>query len=145
MDSYRRGKQVDRNRTRPRVRAPYRGVLPIIWAIGAVLLVLTSLFIGPDAALAVVFVMHLFFAGIIHLDIKVQRRQGLEWGLWRHLWFGVAVVFPFVALVYYVYSGRKVRAENERRNTGEADDDDSDEPATESASDSAGEPAEPAE
>ena len=125
MDSYRRGKQVDRNNVRARVRAPYRGVLPLIWAIGAVLLLVVSLFVGPDGALAVVFVMHLFFAGIIHLDIKVQRRQGLEWGLWRHLWFGAAVVFPLVALVYDLYSGRKVRAENERRNTGTADTDES--------------------
>lgn len=133
MDSYRRGKQVDRNRTRPRVRAPYRGILPLIWVIGAVLLVVAALFVGPDGALAVVLVMHLFFAGVIHIDIKAQRRQGLEWGLWRHLWFGVAIVFPFVALVYYVYSGRKVRAENSRRNTGktegEVEDDGTDEDA----------------
>lgn len=118
MDSYRRGKQVDRNKTRPRVRAPYRGILPIIWAIGGILFLLVLPF-GWDAGLAVVFVMHLFFAGIIHIDIKAQRRQGLKWGLWRHLWFGAAFVFPFVALVYYLYSGRRVAAENDQRNTRE--------------------------
>lgn len=120
MDSYRRGKQVERNKTRPSVRAPYRGVLPVIWAIGGLLFLLVLPF-GWDAGLAVVVVTHLFFAGIIHIDIKAQRRQGVDWGLSRHLWFGAAVVFPFVALIYYVYSGRRVAAENERRNTGNGD------------------------
>jgi hypothetical protein len=71
-----------------------------------------------DALLAVVLVMHIFFSGLIYADIKVLRRQGLDWGISRHLWFGAALVLPFVALAYYVYSGRRIRAENEQRNTG---------------------------
>lgn len=118
MDSYRRGRQVERDQTRPKVRPRYRGILPVIWGIGAVLAFVAGMF-GWDALLAVVVVMHIFFSGLIYADIKVLRRQGLDWGVSRHLWFGAALVLPFVALAYYVYSGRRIRAENDRRNTGE--------------------------
>lgn len=118
MDSYRRGKQVERDQTRPRVKPLYRNILPVIWAIGVVLAVLVLPF-GWDAAFAVVFVLHLFFAGLVHADIKSLRRQGLDWGYSRHLWFGAAFALPLVALAYYVYSGRRVKRENERRNLRE--------------------------
>lgn len=118
MDSYRRGRDVERNRTRPKVRPRYRGILPVIWGIGAVLAFLAGMF-GWSPLVAVVLVMHIFFAGLIYADIKVLRRQGLDWGLSRHLWFGGALTLPFVALVYYVYSGRRIRAENDRRNLRE--------------------------
>ncbi|SEO87671.1 hypothetical protein SAMN04487948_106113 [Halogranum amylolyticum] len=120
MDSYRRGKQVERDQTRPRVRSRYRPILPVIWTIGTVLAFLVLPF-GWDAVVAVVFVLHLFFAGLVHGDIRALRRQGLEWGFTRHLWFAAAFVLPLVALAYYVYSGRRIAAENERRNTGDGE------------------------
>lgn len=118
MDSYRRGKQVERNRTRPRVRSLYRNILPVIWAIGAVLAFLVLPF-GWDATFAVVLVMHIFFAGLVYADIKGLRRQGLDWGFTRHLWFAAAFTLPFVAPAYYLYSGRRIERENERRNLRE--------------------------
>lgn len=115
MDQYRRGRDVERHDPRrPRVQAPYRPLIMLVWVIGAVLFLL-GVPIGPQAALAVVLVTHVFFAGFIRTDIKILRHQGIEFGAWRHLWFGAALVLPFVAPVYYLYVGRRVRAENRRR------------------------------
>jgi len=63
----------------------------------------------------VLLVSHLFLAGLVRQDIKSIRKQGVEWGFSRHLWFAATLVFPLVAPAYYLYSGRVVRRENERR------------------------------
>lgn len=98
----------------------YRRVLPVIWGIGAVIiLVLSFLNIGfgvvVRAVAGVFLITHVFFAGLIRADIKSLRRQGVDWGHSRHLWFGAAFTLPFVALAYYWYSGRVVRRANESR------------------------------
>jgi hypothetical protein len=117
MDEYRRGTQVTREREkrRNRVTPLYRRILPVLWAVGTVLFLFFAAWRGPAPSLAVVVVMHVFFAGLIRGDIRALRRQGLEWGFSRHVWFAAALVLPFVALVYYVYSGRRVRRVNEER------------------------------
>lgn len=120
MDGYRRGADVERNQRRPTVSSPYRRILPVIWALGGVLFVGVLPF-GWSAGIAVVLVLHMFFGGLVFADIQSLRRQGLDWGLTRHLWFGAAFIIPFIALLYYVYSGRRVTAENERRNAGSDD------------------------
>ncbi|KTG30789.1 hypothetical protein [Haloferax profundi] len=116
-DEYRRGKKVERERQQKRRRASgrYRGVLPVIYAIGFVLFTVVSLFIGPEPAFAVYLVTHLFYAGLIRGDINSLRQQGIDWGFSRHLWFGAAFALPFVAPAYYLYSGRVIRRENESR------------------------------
>ncbi|MFC6825349.1 hypothetical protein [Halopelagius fulvigenes] len=120
-DGYRRGRDVERERDDPSVSGVYRPILPVIWGIGAVLFLVVGWF-DLRGALAVVLVTHLFFAGLIRADIKSLRRQGVDWGHSRHLWFGAAFTLPFVALAYYWYSGRVVRRANESRGVGDADD-----------------------
>lgn len=112
-DGYRRGRRVEEGR-RQRVGSVYRKLLLIIWTIGTVI-ALAVFGANVSAALAVVVVMHIFFSGIIWVDIRALRKQGVEWGLSRHLWFASALVFPFVTLLYCWYVGRVVRRENERR------------------------------
>jgi hypothetical protein len=117
MDDYRRGEQVrrDREKHENRVTPLYRRILLPLWGVGAVLFVVFGALYGPVESLAVALAMHLMFAGFIRGDINALRRQGLEWGLSRHVWFAAAIVLPFVAPAYYVYSGRRVRRENEER------------------------------
>lgn len=112
-DGYRRGRRSEEER-RPRVGSVYRRLLLLIWTIGTVI-ALAVFGANVSGALAVVAVMHIFFAGIIWADIRALRKQGVEWGLSRHLWFSSALVFPFVTLLYCWYVGRVVRRENERR------------------------------
>lgn len=112
-DGYRRGRQVEQKRS-PRVRSVYRTLLLLIWTIGTVL-ALAVFGANVSGALVVVVVMHIFFSGIIWADIRALRKQGVEWGLSRHLWFASALVFPFVTLAYCWYVQRVVRRENERR------------------------------
>lgn len=117
MDSYRRGRDADRGGdgwSERRLVAPYRKLVLLIWVLGIPLLVL-SIPVGDGAGLVVMLVTHLFIAGFVRSDIKAMRRQGYEWGWTRHLWFGAAFALPFVAPAYYLYSGRRIRAENERR------------------------------
>jgi membrane-bound ClpP family serine protease len=125
-DGYRRGRQVEQERE-PRVGSVYRRLLLIIWGLGAVILLVVPAFgVGWTGIFAVVLVMHGFFAGLIFLDIRSLRQQGVEWGYSRHLWFSSALVFPFVTLVYCWYVARVVRRENERRgytDDGAAEDD----------------------
>lgn len=112
-DGYRRGRRVEEER-RPRVGSVYRKLLLVIWTIGTVI-ALAVFGANVSAAFAVVVVMHIFFSGIIWADIRALRKQGVEWGFSRHLWFATALVFPFVTLLYCWYVGRVVRRENERR------------------------------
>ncbi len=127
MDSYRRGKDVNRyERARnPKVDAPYRPLVLLVWVIGVVLLLVTSP-LGPQAGLGVLVVTHICFAGFVRADISTLRRQGLDWGFSRHLWFAGALVLPFVAPVYYLYCGRRVAAENRARGYDENGDGDGD-------------------
>ncbi|WP_410764460.1 hypothetical protein [Haloferax sp. DFSO60] len=116
-DEYRRGRAVERERAKKRanISGQYRGVLPTLYVIGLVLFAVVSLFLGPEPAFMVVFVSHLFYAGLIRADIKSLRRQGVKWGASRHLWFGAAFALPFVVPVYYLYSRRVIRRENDAR------------------------------
>ncbi|WP_416839851.1 hypothetical protein [Haloferax sp. DFSO52] len=116
-DEYRRGRKVERERQQKdrRARGRYRGILPVIYAIGFVIFTAVSLFIGPQPAFAVYLVTHLFYAGLIRADINSLRSQGIDWGFSRHLWFGSAFALPFVVPAYYVYSKRVLRRENESR------------------------------
>ena len=120
-DEYRRGREVERERQQKdrRARGRYRGVLPVIYAIGFVIFTVVSLFIGPEPAFAVYLVTHLFYAGLVRADINSMRGQGIDWGFSRHLWFGAAFALPFVAPAYYLYSGRVLRRENESRGLAE--------------------------
>ncbi|ELZ95437.1 hypothetical protein [Haloferax sulfurifontis] len=120
-DEYRRGTAVERERQRKQrpARGRYRGVLPVIYAIGFVMFTAVSLYIGPEPAFAVYLVTHVFYAGLIRADIRSLRGQGIDWGASRHLWFGAAFALPFVAPAYYVYSGRVIRRENESRDLGD--------------------------
>lgn len=120
-DGYRRGRNVEQDGDDWAVSGRYRPILPVIWGIGAVLFLVVGWF-DVRAALAVVLVTHLFFAGLIRADIKSLRRQGVDWGHSRHLWFGAAFTLPFVALAYYWYSGRVVRRENDARGVGDGED-----------------------
>lgn len=119
-DGYRRGRAVERDAEEWSVSGVYRPILPVIWGIGAVLFLGVGWFDLRGAA-AVVLVTHLFFAGLIRADIKSLRKQGVDWGHSRHLWFGAAVALPFVAPAYYWYSGRVVRRVNESRRAGAAE------------------------
>ncbi|WP_310923788.1 hypothetical protein [Halogeometricum salsisoli] len=116
-DGYRRGRRVEAEQ-RQRVRSVYRRLLLIIWTIGTVM-ALAVFGANVSGAFAVVVVMHIFFSGLIWADIRALRKQGVEWGLSRHLWFASALVFPFVTLLYCWYVGRVVRRENERRGLSE--------------------------
>ena len=113
-DEYRRGRAVTRGETRPEVRSRYRRLLPVVWGVGAVLFVV-ALGFGPLPGLAVVGVMHVFFFGLIRADIASLRRQGVNWGVTRHVWLAAALLLPFAVPAYYVVSGRKMRTTNERR------------------------------
>nr|WP_071391194.1 hypothetical protein [Haloprofundus marisrubri] len=117
MDSYRRGRDANRGgdgASERRLVAPYRKLVLLIWGLGIPLLVLSIPF-GDGSGLVVMLITHLFIAGFLRTDIKAMRRQGYDWGWTRHLWFGAAFALPLVAPIYYLYSGRVVRAENERR------------------------------
>lgn len=119
MDSYLRGEDVDAD-TDPRqspVRSPYRRLVGIVWAVGVVLLLLAPL-AGAQGIAAVYLVTHVFLAGFVRTDVLALRRQGLDWGASRHLWFAAALVLPLVAPAYYLYAGRRIDAENERRGFG---------------------------
>ncbi|WP_411966646.1 hypothetical protein [Haloferax sp. YSSS75] len=120
-DEYRRGRKVERERQgkNRRARGRYRGVIPVIYAIGFVIFTVVSLFIGPEPAFAVYLVTHLFYAGLVRADINSIRGQGVDWGFSRHLWFGAAFALPFVAPAYYLYSRRVLRRENESRGLGD--------------------------
>jgi hypothetical protein len=116
-DEYRRGRKVERERQQKqrKARGRYRGVLPVVYAIGFVIFTVVSLYIGPEPAFAVYLVTHLFYAGLIRADINSLRNQGIEWGFSRHLWFGAAFTLPFIVPAYYLYSRRVIRRENEAR------------------------------
>lgn len=118
-DGYRRGRQVE-DEGRRRVGSVYRKLLLVIWTIGTVI-ALAVFGANVTGAFAVVVVMHVFFSGIIWADIRALRKQGVEWGLSRHLWFASALVFPFVTLLYCWYVNRVVRRENERRGFSEGE------------------------
>jgi hypothetical protein len=131
MDRYVRGRQTeagnDEPANRPRVNAPYRQLVGIIWIVGVVLLVLAP-FAGAEGVVAVYAVTHLFLAGFVRADILALRRQGIDWGHSRHLWFAATLILPLVAPAYYLYSGRRIDAENGRRgfDAGEGGDRDGD-------------------
>jgi hypothetical protein len=116
-DEYSRGRAVEeRQQRQPSVDPLYRPIIAVVWAIGAVIAFVTTLFAAfPESTFFVVLVSHLFLAGLVRGDINSMRNQGVEWGLSRHLWFAATLVFPLVAPAYYLYSGRVVRRENERR------------------------------
>ncbi|RYJ13924.1 hypothetical protein ELS19_08035 [Halogeometricum borinquense] len=115
-DGYRRGRQVERDATSEPVNSVYRRLLLLIWGLGAaIVLVVPAFGVGWPGIFTVIGVMHIFFSGLIWADIRALRRQGVEWGLSRHLWFSAALVFPLVTLAYYWYVGRVVTRENERR------------------------------
>jgi hypothetical protein len=116
-DEYSRGRtEEERQQRQPSVNPRYRPVIVVVWGIGLAILFVLSLFSQAAATIPwVVLVSHLALAWLVRLDIKSIRRQGIEWGYSRHLWFGATVVFPLVAPAYYLYSGRVVGRENERR------------------------------
>jgi hypothetical protein len=115
-DEYRRGEQIQQERARaPPVRSLYRPVVLLVWLVGIPLLAGATYLFGPLLGLVVIAVVHLFVGGMIWADIRALRRQGLDWGLSRHLWFGAGVGLPFVAPAYYLYAGRKLDAENRAR------------------------------
>ncbi|MDS0292600.1 hypothetical protein [Halogeometricum luteum] len=141
-DGYRRGRRAE-TEGRRRVGSVYRRLLLVIWTIGTVI-ALAVFGANVSGALAVVVVMHIFFSGIIWADIRALRKQGVEWGLSRHLWFASALVFPFVTLVYCWYVGRIVRRENERRGLSEDESPDDGEEAAGDGAETAGDRAETA-
>ena len=116
-DEYSRGRTEEkRQHRRPKVNPRYRPVIPVVWGVGLVIAFVTTLFGAfPVTTFYVVLISHIFLAGLVRQDIKSIRKQGIAWGLSRHLWFASTLVFPFVAPLYYLYSGRVVRRENEKR------------------------------
>lgn len=116
-DEYSRGREAEsRQERQPSVNPLYRPVIVVVWAVGLVIAFVTTLFAGfPQTTLFVVGTTHLFLAGLVQRDIRSIRKQGVDWGHSRHLWFAATLVFPLVALLYYLYSGRVVVRENERR------------------------------
>jgi hypothetical protein len=91
-------------------------VIVVVWAVGLVLAFLTGLFAAfPQSTLLVVGTAHLCLGILVWQDIKSIRKQGVEWGLSRHLWLASTLVLPLVPLLYYLYAGRVVARENERR------------------------------
>ena len=118
-DEYSRGRSVeDRQQRQPLVNPLYRPVIIVVWAVGLVLAIIPGLFSGfafPQANILVVATVRICLAGLVYQDIKSIRKQGVDWGLTRHLWFASTLVFPLVAPLYYFYSGRVVGRENERR------------------------------
>jgi hypothetical protein len=104
----------------------YRPIVLVVWAVGLAIAFVTTLFAAfPETTFWVVLVSHLFLAGLVRQDITSIRKQGVEWGLSRHVWFAATLVFPLVAPAYYLYSGRVVSRENERRRRRQAVDADS--------------------
>jgi hypothetical protein len=124
-DEYSRGRDVEtRQQRQPAVSPLYRPLIIVVWGIGVVLGVVTTLFAGfPQTTFWVVVVSHLFLAGLIRQDIKSIRKQGVDWGHSRHVWFAATLVFPLVAPLYYLYSGWVVDRENERRRRRQGIDD----------------------
>ena len=116
-DEYSRGREAEQRQQRqPAVSPLYRPIILVVWAIGVVIAFVMTLFSNAaSTTLWVVLISHLFLAGLVRQDINSIRKQGLEWGLSRHVWFAATLVFPLVAPLYYVYSGRVVARENERR------------------------------
>jgi hypothetical protein len=116
-DEYSRGREVEeRQQRQPAVSPLYRPIIIVVWAIGVVIAFVMTLFSNAGTTtLWVVLISHLFLAGLVRQDINSIRKQGVEWGLSRHVWFAATLVFPLVAPLYYVYSGRVVSRENERR------------------------------
>jgi hypothetical protein len=116
-DEYSRGRAAEeRQQRQPSVNPLYRPIIIVVWALGVVLAFVTTLFAGfPQTTLFVVGTCHLFLAGLVQRDIASIRKQGVDWGHSRHLWFAATLVFPLVAPLYYLYSGRVVERENERR------------------------------
>lgn len=125
MDSYLRGEDTGSaepsGEPREPVRAPYRDLVGLIWVVGVVLLVLAP-FAGAQGVAAVYLVTHVFLAGFVRVDILSLRRQGLDWGASRHVWFAATLVLPLVAPAYYLYAGRRIERENERREAAAGDD-----------------------
>lgn len=114
-DGYRRGRDVDRTRRGP-VNSPYRRIIPVVWLLGVVMVVVgLALDSTLDSAFLAYLISHAFLAALVRGDIRSLRRQGVEWGVSRHLWFGTAFGFPLVALGYFVYSRRVLRRANDRR------------------------------
>ncbi len=124
-DEYSRGRTEEKRQQRqPRVNPRYRPVIIVVWGVGLVLLFVLSLFSQAGATIPwVILVSHLALAWLVRLDIKSIRKQGVDWGFSRHLWFAATVVFPLVAPAYYLYSGRVVGRENERRKRAQGLDD----------------------
>lgn len=116
-DEYSRGRAVEsRQQRQPKVDPLYRPIIIVVWAVGAVIAFVTTLFGAfPEPTFWVVLVAHLFLAGLVRQDIESIRKQGVEWGLSRHLWFAATLTLPLVAPLYYLYSGRVVERENDRR------------------------------
>lgn len=120
-DRYVRGEDAgssnDEAKHRSRVRAPYRKLVGIIWVVGVALLLLAPL-AGVQGIAGVYVATHVFLAGFVRWDLLALRRQGLDVGFSRHLWFAATLVLPLVAPAYYFYSGRRVETGNERRGLG---------------------------
>lgn len=116
-DEYSRGRVEEKRQHRqPKVNPRFRPVIVVVWGVGLAILFVLSLFSQAGATLPwVILVSHLALAWLVRLDIKSIRKQGVDWGYSRHVWFGATVVFPLVAPAYYLYSGRVVGRENERR------------------------------
>ena len=116
-DEYSRGREAEgRQHRQPAVNPLYRPIILVVWAVGLAIAFVTTLFAAfPETTFWVVLVSHLFLAGLVRQDITSIRKQGVEWGLSRHVWFAATLVFPLVAPAYYLYSGRVVSRENERR------------------------------
>jgi hypothetical protein len=125
-DGYRRGRDAEAEEEQSAVSPVYRPLIGIVWAIGAVI-VLVVFGSSVQGAAAAVVVSHIFLAALVFADIRSLRKQGVDWGLSRHLWFWATLFLPLVAPAYYWYSGRVVRRENERRGVSrDADGDDAD-------------------
>jgi len=113
-DGYAPTPPVDPDGDAGRVRGFVRPIIPVVWVLGAVMFV-ASVGIEMWAALAALIVTHLFFAGLVLVDVRSLRRQGVDWGRSRHAWVGAALILPFAALAYYVHAGRRIAAANRTR------------------------------
>ncbi|MFC4358951.1 hypothetical protein ACFO0N_13455 [Halobium salinum] len=116
-DGYLRGENAGAENdavARSPIVAPYRSLVGLIWAVGVPLLLLAP-FAGAQGVVAVYVVTHVFLAGFVRWDLLALRRQGLDFGFARHFWFAATLVLPLVAPAYYLYAGRRIDRENERR------------------------------